>query len=286
MVKFKLITFFIISNNILLAQIPNSDLWLFSIKSLNGNFELKNPININNREGYDNQPSFSEDSKKLFYVSIKEDNQADIYFYDIKKKQNIRFTNTTENEYSPTQTPNSDFISTVVVEKDSSQRIHLLNKKSAHDDGKFEIDSVGYFSYLNSDTLAYYKLTEPHSLKIFIKSNQTDFLICHHPIRGFKAINRNCLLFGIKDSLNITYFKYDFLLGRAFKYAESSTQSEDLVWHPIFGLLISDKARILKYIPEINSWQVLYDLSAFGIKKITRFTFDNKNNYLVVVNNL
>jgi len=51
-------------------------------------------------------------------------------------------------------------------------------------------------------------------------------------------------------------------------------------------LLISDKANILKYIPETKTWQVLFDLSPFGIKKITRFTFDNKNNYLVVVNNL
>ena len=286
MIKLKLFTFLSISKIVLMAQLPNSDLWLFSIKPSKENIELKNPLNINNREGYDNQPSFSEDGKKLFYVSIKEDKQSDIYFYDIKKKQNIRFTNTTESEYSPTQSPNSELISTVIVEKDSAQRIHLLNGKSAHDDGKFEMDSVGYFSYLNTDTLVYYKLTDPHTLKVFIKSNQTDFLICQSPIRGFKAINRHCLLYGIKDSLFTTYFKYDFLLGRAYRYAQSSAQSEDLVWHPIFGLLISDKANILKYIPETSSWQVLFDLSPFGIKKITRFAFDNKTNYLVVVNNL
>ena len=170
MIKLKLFTFLSISKIVLMAQLPNSDLWLFSIKPSKENIELKNPLNINNREGYDNQPSFSEDGKKLFYVSIKEDKQSDIYFYDIKKKQNIRFTNTTESEYSPTQSPNSELISTVIVEKDSAQRIHLLNEKSAHDDGKFEMDSVGYFSYLNTDTLVYYKLTEPHTLKVFIKS--------------------------------------------------------------------------------------------------------------------
>ena len=90
MIKLKLFTFLSISKIVLMAQLPNSDLWLFSIKPSKENIELKNPLNINNREGYDNQPSFSEDGKKLFYVSIKEDKQSDIYYYDIKKKQNIR----------------------------------------------------------------------------------------------------------------------------------------------------------------------------------------------------
>ena len=42
------------------------------------------PVNITNRSGYDNQPSFSKDEKSIYFTSIRNDKQADIYLYNIK----------------------------------------------------------------------------------------------------------------------------------------------------------------------------------------------------------
>src|SRR4051812_15609586 len=110
------------------AQLPETDIWLFKLdKDKQKNLVAGKALNITNRKGYDNQPSFSNDGKRIFYVSIKEDKQADIYYYDLKKKKNIQLAYSAESEYSPVQTINGKYISCVVVEKDSAQKIHFLD---------------------------------------------------------------------------------------------------------------------------------------------------------------
>ena len=43
---------------------------------------------------------------------------------------------------------------------------------------------------------------------------------------------------------------------------------------------------VFSYDESKKEWILLFDLATFGIKKITRFNFDPKNNYLVIVDNL
>src|SRR5688572_29646275 len=166
MKKLRSLSLLILCTLRLVSQVPDTDVWLFKLE-LNKQKEtiLAEPQNISNREGYDNQPSFSPDSKSLFYVTIREDKQADIYCYDLKSKINKPITRSKESEYSPTILPGGKKLGVVMVEKDSVQRIHLLNPELGFDDGKIDIDSVGYYTFINTDTLVYYKLTQPHSLR-------------------------------------------------------------------------------------------------------------------------
>src|SRR4051812_6433095 len=147
------------------AQVPDTELWLFKIETDKKSKQpvLTNPLNITKRAGYDNQPSFSNDDKKIYYVSIRDDKQADLYYYDLKSKKNIQLTKTKESEYSPVLSADGKRITSVVVESDSAQRIHTIDAQKATDVSKLEMDSVGYYTFLNSDTVIYYKLTEPHS---------------------------------------------------------------------------------------------------------------------------
>ncbi|HEV7231166.1 MAG TPA: hypothetical protein VGO45_07555, partial [Bacteroidia bacterium] len=64
------------------AQLPDSDIWLFDLNQHDDTFSFSNPVNITNRPGYDNQPVFSSDGKRIYYASYRDDNQSDIYFYD------------------------------------------------------------------------------------------------------------------------------------------------------------------------------------------------------------
>ena len=283
----KLSSLFFILSLIVSAQLPNTDLWLFKIEpdKLNQTL-LKDPLNITNREGYDNQPSFSSDGKRIYYVCIKEDKQADIYYYDISSKTNVPFTKTKVSEYSPTLTDNGGFIASVVVEPDSAQRIHFINTLSGIDDNRLEMDSVGYFTFLNTDTVVYYKLTNPHSLRYYVTSKNEDKWLGNSPIRTFKALNRHTLIYGIKDSAKVNFYKYDFLLQKASRYASYPSTNEDIVWHPLWGLIKSEDTKLLRFDEVKSEWILLFDLASFQIKKITRFAFDPKTKYLVVVNNL
>lgn len=269
------------------AQMPNTDLWFFKLGTdkLNQTI-LKEPLNITNREGYDNQPAFSPDGKKIYYVSVKEDKQADIYYYDLGNKMTVPVTKSKISEYSPTPIDQENMLASVVVEADSAQRIHFINTVSGLDEKKLDLDSIGYFTFLNSDTVIYYKLTEPHSLRYYVKSSKEDKWLANAPIRTFRAINRHAFIYGLKDSTQVNFYIYDFLLSKAQRYTRYPSTNEDIVWHPDWGLLKSEENKLMRFDETKQQWVLLFDLSTFPIKKITRFAFDPKNKYLVVVNNL
>lgn len=268
------------------AQLPETDIHLFEIENKKGNLSISGNYTITNRPGYDNQPSFSSNEKNILYVSIREDKQADLYTYEIRSKKSLQLTKTTESEYSPTFDPFTGKINCVVVEKDSAQRIHSYDEIMGMESGVlFNEDSVGYFNFLNKDTVLYYKLTAPHSLRLHSISKGTDIYIASNIIRGFKTINRHEFIFGIKDSAKVNFYRYDLLLKKAFPYCSYPSLAEDIIWHSTWGLLKSEQAKILRYDPKEMKWIDLFDLSSFGIKKITRFTFDSKNRKLLVVDN-
>lgn len=287
MKRHNLLFLLLITHLIIKAQMPESDVWLFKIKSNNQNqLELVDSLNLSNRKGYDNQPTFSKDEKQIYYVSVRDDKQADIYTYNIKNKKILQLTKTIESEYSPQFSLNENKLSVVTVEKDSSQTIHIMDGKNGLNITRFDFDSVGYYQFLNADTIVYYKLTEPHSLRMHVIKTGEDKWLCNHPIRGFKTINRSKLIYGIKDSVKVNYFIYDFNLNKATAFATYPSTNEDAIWHPEFGLMKSEGAKILRYIITKKEWVVFFDLSNYKIKKITRFLFDSKNKYLIVVNNI
>lgn len=268
------------------SQMPESDIWLFKIKSnKQGQISLYDSLNITKRKGYDNQPSFSKDEKKIYYVSVRDDKQADIYTYDLKSKKQNRLTHSAESEYSPQLSRDGKSLSVVAVEIDSSQKIHHVDANDGVFLKKYNFDSVGYYQYLNHDTLIYYKLTDPHSLRMHVLKTGEDKWLCNSPTRGFKTIDRNKLLYGIKDSAKVDFYIYDFTIQKAKLFTSYPSINEDAYWHNQLGLMKSEGAKILRYVVNKNVWEVYLDLSAFGIKKIARFMFDSQNKYLVLVNN-
>lgn len=269
------------------AQVPDTDVWLFKlVPDKSGRPFPEKPVNISNRAGYDNQPCFAENGKGVYYVSMREDKQSDVYFYDIASGKQLQITKSKESEYSPMPMPGGKLLSVVMVEADSAQRIHFIDAKTGANASRLEFDSVGYYWFINPDTVAYYKLTEPHSLNYHSKLSNKSCWLGNMPTRTFRAINRYTLLYGLKDSTHVTYFKYNFLIGKALPYCQSPSPGEDIYWSKEMGLVRSEGTQLMRYNDTTQAWELLYDLGLYGVKKITRFVFDSKHKYLAVVNNL
>lgn len=267
------------------AQMPDTDIWLFSVdRDKTGKYVWEDPLNITGRKGYDNQPSFSPDGRSLYFVS-ELNGQTDVVAYDIRKKKTAGITSGTESEYSPRPYVSAAGLSAVVVEKDSAQRIHILNAETGTFVKKLDTDSIGYYTFLNNDTVVFYKLTEPHSLRWRTVSNSREYTLAWSPVRTFWPVNRHALIFGIRDSVKTDYLIYDFSLMKAQVYATHLPGSEDLYWHPQLGLLIALGKEIHRYDPASKNWSLLFDLGTSGITKITRFVFDPEGKKLAVVDN-
>lgn len=284
--KIKIVCFVILCSAEVFAQLPETDLWLFKLKTEDKKLILGEGKNITARKGYDNQPFFTPDGKSILYVSIRDDKQADVYRYDIGKQQSFQLTKTKESEYSPNYTPAGKSISCVVIEADSTQRLWLYNldgtvKKCYNED----IDSIGYYTWLSNDTLLYYKLTEPHSLRMYIETGKADKWLCNSPTRAFKHIEGNLFMYGIKDSVSVQYRSYDPVIRKSSEYTSHKSKSEDFAWNKTYGLVKSEGTQLLWYNAPDKTWKVLFDFAPAGIKKITRFAFDLKNKNVVIVDN-
>lgn len=284
----KLLVFSLFCSLFVYGQMPETDIWLFKIENKEGKYNYSNPLNITNRIGYDNQPAFSNDGKSILYVCIDSSKQADVYQYFISKKTKINLTKSQVSEYSPTIIPSGIGFSSVVVEKDSAQRLWQYNL-----DGTFKTivhegtDSIGYHTWLNADTLMYYKLTEPHSLRVLDLKTNKDVWICDHPTRAFKKIGSTShFIYAIKDSLSTQFRIYNPALRESNVYTTYPSLNEDFIWHPELGLIKSEGADLLRYNEPTKTWDLLFSFSSLGIKKITRFVFDNKTKQLTIVSNL
>lgn len=271
-----------------LAQLPETDVWLFKLDKKENKLVYTNPLNITHRAGYDNQPTFSADGKSILYVRIDSTNQADVYQYNIGKKASLNLTKSRVSEYSPTVVDNGLGFTCVVVENDSAQRVWKFMA-----DGKFSkivhegTDSVGYHTWLSADTLLYYKLTEPHSLHALDLKTGKDAWICDRPTRAFKKMgNTQKFIYAIRDSASVQFRIYDPRLRESFLYATYPSTNEDFIWHPELGLVKSENGDLMRYNEKAKNWEVLFSFSSLGIKKITRFVFDGKTKQLAIVSNL
>ena len=270
------------------AQAPETDVWLFKIEKKANKYTYTNPLNITHRLGYDNQPTFTADGKSILYVCIDSTKQADIYQYTISKKTRINITKSDVSEYSPTILPNGLGFSAVVVEKDSSQRVWGFNF-----DGTFNkishkgTDSIGYHTWLNADTLLYYKLTDPHSLRILNIKTHEDVWLCDFPTRAFKKIgNSSQFIYAIKDSVNTEFRIYNSAIRESKSYTTYASLNEDFIWHHELGLIKSENSDLMNYNEQTKNWELLFSFTSLGIKNITRFVFDAKTKQLAIVSNL
>lgn len=284
----KLLVFSLFCSLLAFGQMPETDIWLFKIEKKEGKYLYTNPLNITHRAGYDNQPTFTLDGKSILYVLIDSTKQADIYQYSISKKTFINLTKSQVSEYSPTIISSGLGFSSVVVEKDSAQRVWQFNmngtfKAMAHEG----TDSIGYHTWLSADTLIYYKLTEPHSLRVLDLRINKDVWICNHPTRAFKKIeNSSRFIYGIKDSTSTQFRIYNPALRESSLYAAYPSVNEDFIWHQELGLIKSEGSDLLRYNEQTKTWDVLFSFFSLGIKKISRFVFDSKTKQLALVSNL
>src|SRR5258706_10317133 len=144
---------------------PESDLYLAPLSMENGRPVIGTPLNVTNRPGYDNQPSFTPDSRAILFTSTHEDGQSDIYRYDVASKQITRVTKTPESEYSATVMPGGARFSVIRVEKDSTQRLWSFALDGV--DPKVVIETlkpVGYHAWIDASNLALFVLGRPNAL--------------------------------------------------------------------------------------------------------------------------
>ena len=279
------------------AQYPNTDIWLLDVNEDNGTITFNNPVNITNREGYDNQPAFSPDGKCILFSSLRENKQTDIYKYTIASKKTKRFCKTPESEFSPTFMPDGKYISAVLIEKDSTQRLWKFPIKGGSGSIVMDkIDSVGYHCWINENTLAFFILTKPFTLQIADVKTQQATVIADSVSRCIKMIpERKAMSYTVK--LNDTTFvirQHQFqktplpsIFDSALLNYKAIGKSEDYIWYNQSTLIMANGSLLYSSCIDCfgngGSWKLIADLKQFGIDKIGRIAISADKKKIALV---
>jgi dipeptidyl aminopeptidase/acylaminoacyl peptidase len=288
------VIFFICLSIRLLAQVPNADIWLMDMKQDNEQYTFSNASNITSRDGYDNQPAFTPDGKYVLFTSIREDDQADIYKYDIAKKSTSQVTKTPTSEYSPTIMPGGKYMSVVMVEKDSSQRLWKFPVKGGAPKLVLPaIDSVGYHCWYNKKSVALFILTNPFTLQLAELNKPQTQLLGRNIGRSIHRITKDkkplILYVSIAQHGTSRYIlacdekgKHDYI--DAIKTVDDS---EDIAVLKNEILLMASGSKLYKYnLWKDKIWKEIADFSAYGINNITRLAVSEDGSRIAVVSNV
>ena len=260
-------------------EIPGYEIFIADLSS-----ETKVPVNITNRPGYDNQPSFSVDGTQLYYTRMETDSQTDIWVYNLKSGQNARLTETPESEYSPTPVPDKQALSMVRVEADLKQRLWQLNLE----DGDFQLllsdlEPVGYHAWIASDSVALFLLPEPFSL-VVASINGDSKTIAEHIGRSLHLNPASeALLFVDQSQTPWQIMSADLVSNEHVQLAELFPAQEDFTVSRSGTLWTGLDSKLYKRAPGADDWQLVADYADHGISGITRIAVSTDERLVALV---
>jgi hypothetical protein len=170
------------------AQTVDTDVYLAPIQRIGDSIVVGTPVNVTRRPGYDNQPSFTADSRSVLYTAQSE-GQTDIWRYDIRTRAVRRLTNTPESEYSATQMPGAARFSVIRVERDSVQRLWSFALSGS--DPRLvrrDLKPVGYHAWLGPTRLAAYVLGSPSTLHLIDRDGSHDTVVARDVGRALQPV--------------------------------------------------------------------------------------------------
>ena len=271
------------------GQPPATNIFVADLSDHNGKWMVGKPVNITDRDGYNNQPFFLPDGKSLLYTSIREDKQADIYRYDLVNKTETNVTNTKESEYSPTLTPDRKNVSVIRVEADNTQRLWSFPLDGGQPSLVIEkIKPVGYHAWIDADNLALFVLGTPSTLQLYnMKTKEAETIASDIGRSLFKVPGQLKISFTRKVADNKWEInEFDIKTGQITKVATTQQGNEYYAWTPTGVLVTANDGKLFKLKPGTDTdWQQIADLGTSGLHAITRIAVSPRDDMIALVAN-
>jgi Tol biopolymer transport system component len=270
-----------------------TEVWMFKYYYEAGTYKILSGFNVSNHEGYDSQPSFSENGSYMLWTSERDSGQTEIYRYDLTGKSSTRLTQTGVSEYSPTYMEGGRFISAVVVEPDSTQRLWKYNKVSMKSEVIFpKITGVGYHTWMDNETIFMFQLTTPFSLIMCDTRSQvsrtiaTDIGRC---MNTYKTNKRKILLYVQIDAEGKKWIKAIDINGQPateFTPIPCLEGSEDYGVDKRGLLMMASGSKLYSWkVGTDTTWQLAADLTSYNVNSVSRIAFSPDGSHIAVVNN-
>ena len=278
----------LVAANVHAQAAPDPDIFLVSLSSTGGKLSVTSARNLTNRAGYDNQPNWSRDGRTLFYTSVRDDAQADIYRLDPSgTAPAVRVTLTApESEYSATPMPTRNAISVIRVERDSAQRLWAVPLDNSPSTVVLErIKPVGYHTWANDTLLALFVLGSPNTLQLASTTTGRGDTVTTSIGRSLHTTRDGQVSFVHKVSNEEWWLTLlDPKTRQQKRLVRMPRRVEDYSWTPD-GLVLSGEGSVLKsFDPQRGGdWTTVADLAPHGLTGITRLSVSPRGDAVAVV---
>jgi WD40 repeat protein len=262
---------------------PGTDIWLARLAA---DGTITQPINITNRDGYDNQPAFTPDGKAILFTR-RDGDQTDIWAYDFTTRSSglTRITNTAESEYSPTVTPDGNGISVIRVEADGTQRLWRFTR-----DGQSptlvltNVKPVGYHAWGPGGQLALFVLGNPNTLQVADSRTGRSRVVAQRIGRSMHRIPGRETISILHVEGDARWIKELDVKTRALKPIVRAIESAegDYAWTPDGAILMSDGTAMMRWTAG-GEWKSVADLAAMGLAGVTRMAVSPDGKWLAMV---
>ena len=269
-----------------------SDIYLIQIKVEGGKYVFKDPVKINQTEGYNNQPSFHPDGGSLFYSSESGPN-TDIYRYDIKTGKTARMTDTPDSEYSPTVMPGRKKFSVIQLVTSEGPRKGAQpliafplaggDPELIYEDGQ----KVGYHTWIDPQKVAFFLLGSPNFLQIVDLKDRSSIRVAGNIGRSlYKIPDQNAISFSRREEGGPDIIMmYNLETGKTQPIVPMLKGNGFYAWTSSGALIMGVGPKLFEFKPgKDKDWRLIGDLSTQGIKNISRLAIDPKTQWLAIVN--
>ena len=275
----------------LMSQGSGFDIYLVSIDEKNGVLEFGRPNNITDRDGYDNQPSFTSDGRSVLYTSNRE-GQADIYRYYIRTGATRQATETApESEYSAAVAPSGEAFSVVRVESDSTQRLWQFNMDGSGPRVVLtEIKPVGYYAWGSDHTIGLFVLADADvplsTMQLADTRSGRSIIIAYGVGRSIhKVPERNAISFTHRTP-DLWIKEVDLESHTVTPLIRLLDGNEFYVWLPDGTALTAQGSKLFTWDRKADGgWKEVADFAERGIESISRLAVSPEGNRLAMVVN-
>lgn len=274
-----------------------TDLHLFAMPDGLDSLKTATPVPVAVARGYENQPFFDPDGRRLLYTANLDGKQTDIYEYDRVTRATRQLTRTPEGEYSPTIPPvqpgaprlRREGFTAIRVEADGTQRLWQFNRAGQQPELVLpDIKPVGYHSWIDEDRLALYVLGTPATLELARVSTGVADRIASDIGRTLREVPRSGRVSFVQRTPDGAYvlqaFDPDTKFITELTTAASGSLDRDYAWMPDGRtVLMTAGTTVVAWTLGTAGWRPVLDVALHGLGQASRLAVSPNGDALVLV---
>jgi dipeptidyl aminopeptidase/acylaminoacyl peptidase len=272
------------------APPPSTDIYLLPLSGGVASMKAAKPSPISTGEGYDNQPCFSADGRRILFAANRDGKQIDIFVFNRDNGRVAQLTETPTNENSPTYLDGGDgSFSVVQSEPDKRQRLWRFNAQGREPQLILtDINPVGYHAWIDAGRLALFVLGQPNSLQLASVKTGKGEVAAQGIGRSLHRIPGTRLVSFVHREASGEFFvkqidpdtkKIDMLV----KVVDGNTE-RDLAWMPDGKtILMSGGTKVFSWTRGAQGWTEVFDAAAHGLGAVTRIAVSNNGDAVAIV---